>query len=108
MAEAGFSPSVRLFEAAACGTAIISDDWPGLETFFEPGKEILLASSPGEVLEIIRSPDSAFLSVGQAARNRFLQEHMPRDRAAELESYLAELGSSSEWSQTVPFGPAQA
>ncbi|HEY0552913.1 MAG TPA: glycosyltransferase, partial [Thermoanaerobaculia bacterium] len=54
MRRAGYSPSIRLFEAAACGTPIISDDWPGLETFFEPGREILLAASSGEVERILR------------------------------------------------------
>ena len=47
MVMAGYSPSVRLFEAAACGAAIVSDNWPGLERFFEPGREILLPASCG-------------------------------------------------------------
>src|SRR3954463_1046346 len=54
MRTLGFSPSVRLFEAAACGVPIISDRWPGLETIFRPGSEILLASTPGEVIQILR------------------------------------------------------
>jgi spore maturation protein CgeB len=54
MVRAGFSPSVRLFEAAACGTPMISDYWPGLETFFEPGDEILLAQDARDVLRILR------------------------------------------------------
>jgi spore maturation protein CgeB len=96
MAKAGFSPSVRLFEAAACGTAIISDAWAGLEAFFEPGKEILVATSTSEVLAIIKSePDRTTLGIGQAARERFLKEHTPDHRATELESYLSELGSRS-------------
>ena len=45
MVRAGYSPSVRLFEAAACGTPIISDAWPGLAEIFEPGAEILIARS---------------------------------------------------------------
>ena len=96
MAKAGFSPSVRLFEAAACGTAIISDPWTGLETFFEPGKEILVAASTNEVLDIIQTePERTILKIGQAARERFLREHTPDHRAAELENYLAELTSPS-------------
>lgn len=94
MIEAGFSPSVRLFEAAACGTAIISDHWSGLPTFFEPGKEILVAASSGDVLEIIGSEsDDRRAEIGQAARERFLKEHTPDRRAAELESYFSEITS---------------
>lgn len=94
MIEAGFSPSVRLFEAAACGTAIISDHWSGLPTFFELDKEILVAASSGDVLEIIGSEsDDRRAEIGQAARERFLKQHTPDRRAAELESYFAELTS---------------
>src|SRR5690349_3013010 len=50
MRRAGYSPSVRIFEAAACGTPIISDYWPGLEEFFELEKEILTASSTKEMM----------------------------------------------------------
>ncbi|MBV8378746.1 MAG: glycosyltransferase [Verrucomicrobia bacterium] len=96
MVKAGFSPSVRLFEAAACGTAIISDRWPGLETFFKPGKEILVAASTREILDIIKSePEWRIRQIGKAARERFLEEHTPDDRAAEFESYVAELFARS-------------
>jgi spore maturation protein CgeB len=92
MVKAGFAPSVRLFEAAACATAIISDYWAGLETFFEPGEEILLAASAREVLQIIGSTShGSNAAIGQAARQRFLQEHTPNHRAAELENYIAEM-----------------
>ena len=58
MAEMGYCPSGRLFEAAACGTPVISDYWEGLEKFFEPGKEILTASGPTDVTDAISlSPD---------------------------------------------------
>jgi spore maturation protein CgeB len=94
MVEAGFSPSVRLFEAAACGRPIISDHWTGLETFFAPGREILEAGSAGEVLEIIRSmSNDKSEEIGQAARRRYLQEHMPHHRASALENYIEELFS---------------
>src|SRR6266481_1763626 len=53
MVMAGYSPSVRLFEAAACGATIVSDNWPGLDEFFVPGKEILIASSSNDVLRYI-------------------------------------------------------
>ena len=55
MVEAGYSPSVRLFEAAACGTPIISDTWPGLEEFLAPGREILLSTGPEQTLEYLRN-----------------------------------------------------
>jgi spore maturation protein CgeB len=95
MVKAGFSPSVRLFEAAACGTAIISDPWTGLETFFEPGKEILVAASTSEILTMLRATsDASIAALGHAARKRFLREHTPDHRAAELEGYIAELSRS--------------
>src|ERR671916_736187 len=53
MIAAGYSPSVRLFEAAACATPIISDYWNGLETFFTPGKEILVASTSTDVVSYL-------------------------------------------------------
>jgi len=59
MAAMGFCPSGRLFEAAACGTPVLTDTWPGLEEFFEPDREILTASDPADVLEVLdRSPES--------------------------------------------------
>ena len=90
MVKAGFSPSVRLFEAAACGTAIITDRWAGLETFFEPGKEILVAASAREVLDIMGpNSDGKSAEIGQAARERYLKEHTSAHRAFELENYIA-------------------
>jgi spore maturation protein CgeB len=92
MIRAGFSPSIRLFEAAACATPIISDDWQGLETFLTPGKEILVARTSREVLNYLRTlPDAARTAVGQAARARVLAEHTAAHRAAALESYVRDL-----------------
>jgi spore maturation protein CgeB len=91
MAEAGFSPSVRLFEAAACGVPVISDVWPGLETFFEPGKEILLAQTPRMVRQILcDTSDQQRREIASAARERVLQAHTAAQRAVELEQYLRE------------------
>lgn len=89
MVAAGWSPSVRLFEAAACGAAMISDRWPGIERFFTPGREILLPESTGEVVEILRAthPDDR-RALGAAARARILAEHTAEHRAAELEALL--------------------
>jgi spore maturation protein CgeB len=89
MIEAGWSPSVRLFEAAACGTPIISDRWPGLETLLAPGREIFLADSPGEVLALLRDlPEAERRAVGRRARARILAEHTAAHRAAELEGHV--------------------
>lgn len=85
MVKAGFSPSVRLFEAAACGTPIISDPWSGLETLFEPGEEILLASTTEEVLGILRELDEDQRTrIGRRGRDRVLAGHTAGHRAAEL------------------------
>jgi spore maturation protein CgeB len=91
MIAAGYSPSVRLFEAAACGTPIVSDYWPGLETFFTPGRELLLARNTAEVLQLIREmPRAVALEIGGAARARVLAAHTAAHRAEELESHLIE------------------
>jgi spore maturation protein CgeB len=89
MVQAGWSPSVRLFEAGACGAAMISDRWPGIEEFFVPGREILLPASTGEVVEILRTthPDDR-RAIGAAARQRILAEHTAERRAEELEALL--------------------
>ncbi len=85
----GYSPSVRLFEAAACGTPIISDDWPGLDTFFTPGSEILVARTWRDVERSLRhfTADEA-AKIGLAARRRVLAHHTTAHRAAELEGHL--------------------
>ncbi|HZU29515.1 MAG TPA: glycosyltransferase [Candidatus Angelobacter sp.] len=86
MVMAGYSPSVRLFEAAACGATIVSDNWPGLETFFEPGREILLPVSAEDVVRYLRDYDSTELQkIGQAARERVLTSHTSDARAREFE-----------------------
>ncbi|WP_439374690.1 CgeB family protein [Bradyrhizobium sp. DASA03120] len=87
----GFSPSVRLFEAAACGTPVISDRWPGIETIFEPSREILLASTPRDVIEILREmPEERRLAIAENARRRVLADHTSEHRARQLEVYYAE------------------
>jgi spore maturation protein CgeB len=89
MIAAGYSPSVRLFEAAACGTSIISDRWDGIDTFFRPGEEILLAESTSEVLTMLRHPGTAE-RIGAAGRALVLGGHTSAHRAAELEQLLAQ------------------
>jgi spore maturation protein CgeB len=89
MVAAGYSPSVRLFEAAACGTAIISDYWPGLDEFFHPGKEILVASTTEECCRIVaRLPEDERLLIGERAQRRVLSAHTSAHRARELERYI--------------------
>ena len=95
MISAGYSPSVRLFEAAACGTPIISDYWDGLDTFFTLGAEILVARTTEDVLRWIREiPDDERTAIGARARERVLAEHTAAHRAGELESYVAEVIAS--------------
>ena len=85
MIRAGYSPSVRLFEAAACATPIITDAWTGLSTFFEPGVEILIATSSDDVLRfLVDLSESRRLALGRRARQRVLREHTARHRAGEL------------------------
>lgn len=89
MILAGYSPSVRLFEAAACGVPIISDKWPGLEHFFTPGEEILLASTSADVLRYLREfPEDERRAVGAQARRKVLASHSATRRAEELEAYI--------------------
>jgi spore maturation protein CgeB len=91
MKSLGFSPSVRLFEAAACGTPLISDEWPGIETVFSPGTEILIASGPRDIMQILKEmPEDRRLTIASKARARLLKEHTPTHRARQLESYYRE------------------
>ena len=90
MRKVGYSPSVRLFEAAACATPIISDPWPGLSELFTPDQEILIAHHPADVLSALRElPERKRLAIGRAARRRVLAEHTADHRAAELERHIA-------------------
>jgi spore maturation protein CgeB len=92
MIAAGYSPSVRLFEAASCGTPIVSDSWKGLDTIFEPGREILVAHSVADLLGYLReTPDQERQKIGAQARARVLAAHTATHRAVELEGYLREV-----------------
>ncbi|HVV70405.1 MAG TPA: glycosyltransferase [Verrucomicrobiae bacterium] len=92
MVEAGFSPSVRLFEAAACGTPIISDFWEGLDQFFTPNQEILIAESSEESLYyLLETTEAERKQLGERARKRVLSEHTARHRARQLESDLMDV-----------------
>ena len=86
MVDAGWSPSVRLFEAAACGVPIVSDRWTGLDRFFTPGEEILVADTSEDVVRIVRDADDSTLArIARCARVRVLAEHTADRRAAQLE-----------------------
>lgn len=91
MIKAGFAPSVRLFEAAACGTPVISDYWEGLGTFFEPDLEILISRSAEETIHYLHElnePDR--VAIGNRARLKVLDAHTSAHRAAELIHYYHE------------------
>jgi spore maturation protein CgeB len=105
MVRLGYSPSVRLFEAAACGVPIISDWWPGLATILEPGREILIARDGVEVLRFLREmTESERTRIAEAARARVLATHTAEHRAAELEGYVAEVSASAP----APIAPREA
>jgi spore maturation protein CgeB len=88
MVKAGYSPSVRLFEAAACGVPIITDEWPGLDTIFTPGSEILPVRKTADVSSYLQMPSEQRLQVAERARERTLRFHTAAVRAQELEKYV--------------------
>jgi spore maturation protein CgeB len=95
MVLAGYSPSVRLFEGAACGATIASDNWPGLETFLTPGREILLPVGSDDVVRFLRDYDPSELRrIGRAARERVLASHTSDVRAGEFE-HAVEIAASA-------------
>jgi len=86
----GYSPSVRLFEAAACGATMISDNWPGLATFFRPGTEILLPATAADVRDYLKNADErAIRRIGDSAQARVLDAHTSTHRAIEFEEAVA-------------------
>ena len=92
MVAAGYSPSVRLFEASACGAAILSDDWPGLDSFLTPGNEILIVHSSQQVVSLLRDlSEDERLRLGRSARERILAEHTASQRALQFESIVSAL-----------------
>jgi spore maturation protein CgeB len=90
MAALGYCPSGRLFEAAACGVPVLSDWWEGLDQFFTPGAEILVARSTDDATAAITDDPDALAAVGARARERTLAEHTAEHRAAELERLLSD------------------
>ncbi len=88
MAEMGYCPSGRLFEAAACGVPVLSDSWEGLNEFFEPGSEILIASNSSDVMDALETSDQELARMAREARDRTLTEHTADRRASELVAQL--------------------
>jgi spore maturation protein CgeB len=107
MIAAGYSPSVRLFEAAACGTPIVSDAWPGIEEFFTPAREILLANDAEHALKyLLDVPEHDRREVARLARERVLREHSAERRAAQLEDHVREIAGSPEAARSLAERPA--
>jgi spore maturation protein CgeB len=90
MTRYGYCPSGRFFEAAACGTPVVTDYWEGLETFFTPGEELFVASTSADVLRALDSSDGELRAMSRRARERTLAEHTGDRRAEELLAYLDE------------------
>jgi spore maturation protein CgeB len=88
MIQAGYSPSVRLFEAGACGCPVLSDDWVGLDTLFEPEREIIICADSADALAALDMSEGARRAIAKAYRQRVLAEHTGAHRARELEGYL--------------------
>jgi spore maturation protein CgeB len=98
MINRGYSPSVRLFEAAGCGAAIISDTWAGLESFFIPDREILLAKSKEDVIQYLRNvSDDQAQQIGRHAQERVLAEHSAEKRAIQFEEYVGATTLASQY-----------
>lgn len=92
MAEFGYCPSGRLFEAAACGVPIISDVWEGFEEFFTPGREILTASTTADTLQALELGDGELTELAARARERTLSEHTADQRAIDFERIVNGVG----------------
>lgn len=88
MAESGYCPSGRLFEAAACGTPVFSDYWEGIGTFYEEGSEILIGRTTEDALAMLERSPEEFKQLGRAARERTLAEHTADRRVEDLERIL--------------------
>lgn len=103
MVMAGYSPSVRLFEAAACGATIISDNWAGLDTFLSPNEEILLPTGADDVVRyLVDLSEAEVRCIGKRAQERALAEHTSEHRALELERELESISSSTNSSTEMP------
>jgi len=104
MAETGFSPPTRVFEAAGAQACVITDAWQGVEEFFTPGREILIAHNAEEIVDLLgRVAEPAARDIGSRMHQRALKQHTYKLRAAELHEIL-----KSHLSQTAPLGTTAA
>ncbi|HYG87126.1 MAG TPA: glycosyltransferase [Azospirillum sp.] len=92
MKRMGWCPSGRLFEAAACGTPVVSDDFEGLGAFFEPGREILVARDTDDVTTALALPRGQLDQIAHRARERTLAEHTADRRVTDLRGALDAVG----------------
>jgi len=103
MVAAGYSPSVRLFEASACGAAILSDDWEGLDEFLSPGEQILLPRDEHDVTDILlHLSDAERRKIGNSARERIFADHTSMHRASQFEDIVSSIGSHPTKREIVP------
>jgi spore maturation protein CgeB len=96
MAANGWCPSGRFFEAAACGTPLITDKWEGLDSFFNLQSELRVVASAEDVEAALSSPDSELQSMALRARQRTLDEHAGNVRARQLLQYIEEAHSGAQ------------
>ncbi len=96
MKDMGYCPSGRLFEAAACGAPLLSDYWEGLELFFDPYSEVLVARDSEEATRAIELSDAELVRLGQRGRERVLEQHTAAHRAIDFEEAMA-AAESAEW-----------
>lgn len=95
MARGGYCPSGRFFEAAACGTPIVTDWFEGLDDFFTPGQEVLVANCADDVMAALQLGNDELARVASRGRERTLAEHTGDARAEQLLQYLGEIGESA-------------
>jgi spore maturation protein CgeB len=97
MAEYGFCPSGRIFEAAACGTPLLTDTWEGLDTFFTPGIEILPVCTQEDVLNALSLSDLELARIAEGARARVLAHHTAEHRVGELEAICQRVATADSY-----------
>jgi spore maturation protein CgeB len=95
MAKGGYCPSGRFFEAAACGTPILSDWFEGLDRFFTPGEEIFVVNDSWDVIHTLGYPETELRRIARRARERTLAAHSGKRRAQQLIEYIEDVKSRS-------------
>lgn len=108
MARMGWCPSGRLFEAAACGAALLTDEWAGLEEFYSPGAEVLIARDTSQALSAMEISDEELRRIGRAARERTLDEHTCHHRGRSLSDLLENTRSCVAMRRLRPYRQARA